>query len=130
MCKSTDVIELLLQSSFRNPIEFYYNWIVILHNKYDVWCVMTRFYIMSSSCIYVYWHGLHLMASLEIGRLYEINNYMMMIGHDMIFILFQRSTFGGNASRYRTHQYVKYVALIHSKCFWCLWAYDFLGFGQ
>jgi hypothetical protein len=26
----TDVIEFLLQSSFKNPIELYYNWIVIL----------------------------------------------------------------------------------------------------
>jgi hypothetical protein len=32
-----DVTEFLLQSSFRNPIEFYYNWIVILCMMYDVW---------------------------------------------------------------------------------------------
>jgi hypothetical protein len=30
MYKLIDVIEFLLQSSFRNPIQFYYNWIVIL----------------------------------------------------------------------------------------------------
>jgi hypothetical protein len=38
----------LLQSSFRNSIEFYYNLIVILCIMYDV---MTGFFIMSCLCI-------------------------------------------------------------------------------
>jgi hypothetical protein len=30
MYKLIDVTEFLLQSGFKNPIEFYYNWIVIM----------------------------------------------------------------------------------------------------
>jgi hypothetical protein len=37
MYELIDVIKFLLQSSFRNPIELYYNWIVILCVMYDVW---------------------------------------------------------------------------------------------
>jgi hypothetical protein len=49
MYKLIYVIEILLQSSFINPIESYYNWIVILctSSMYGVWFVMTGFYIMS-----------------------------------------------------------------------------------
>jgi hypothetical protein len=65
MYKLIYVTEFLVQSSFRNPIEFYYNWIVILRIMYDVWCVMTGFHIMSCLCIYVFWHVLHLVASFS-----------------------------------------------------------------
>jgi hypothetical protein len=37
MHKLIDVTEFLLQSRFRNPIEFCYNWKVILYIMYDVW---------------------------------------------------------------------------------------------
>jgi hypothetical protein len=36
MYELIDVNEFLLQSSFSNPTEFYYNWIVILCIMYDV----------------------------------------------------------------------------------------------
>jgi hypothetical protein len=63
--KSIDVSEFLLQYSFRNPIEFYYIWIVILC-MYDEWCVRTVIvqtlcictwlvpYAMVSTCIWIY----------------------------------------------------------------------------
>jgi hypothetical protein len=38
MYELIDVIEFLLQPSFINPIEFYYNWIAILCIMYDAWC--------------------------------------------------------------------------------------------
>jgi hypothetical protein len=41
-----DVIEFLLQSSFRNPIKFYYNWIDILYIMYNVWCVMCENWVL------------------------------------------------------------------------------------
>jgi hypothetical protein len=36
MCKLIDIIKFLLQSSFKNLIEFYHNWTVILCIMYDV----------------------------------------------------------------------------------------------
>jgi hypothetical protein len=52
-----DAIEFLLQSSFRNSIKFYYNWIVIMCIVYVVWWLG---YI--SWAIYVFWYVLHPMA--------------------------------------------------------------------
>jgi hypothetical protein len=72
-----DVSEFLLQSSFRNSIEFYYNWILILCIMYDVWCVMTGLYIISCLCIYVLWHVLHPMASFSQKRIYVIKYIWM-----------------------------------------------------
>jgi hypothetical protein len=62
MYKLIAVIELLLQSSFRNPTEFYYNWIIILYMMYDVsrlgstsWAV---YVFMYSDIFYIQWNHL------------------------------------------------------------------------
>jgi hypothetical protein len=45
MYKFIYVIEFLLQSSFRNPIEFYYNWIVILCMMCDDWALYQELFM-------------------------------------------------------------------------------------
>jgi hypothetical protein len=37
MYELTDLTEFFMQSILRNPIEFYYNWIVLLCMMYGVW---------------------------------------------------------------------------------------------
>jgi hypothetical protein len=46
MYKLIDVIEFLLRSSFRNPIEFYYNSIGILYIMCNAWCVMCEDWVL------------------------------------------------------------------------------------
>jgi hypothetical protein len=55
MYKLTGVIEFLLQSSFRNLLEFYYNSIVILCIMYDVedWVLYYELFNFSSKTIIV-----------------------------------------------------------------------------
>jgi hypothetical protein len=53
-----DVIEFLLQSSFRNSIEFYYtNWICMM---YDVWwlCSISGAVYIFIDMFYIQWHHL------------------------------------------------------------------------
>jgi hypothetical protein len=52
MYELTDVIEFLLQSSFRNPIEFYYNRIVILCMICDDWALYQELlmYLCTMTC--------------------------------------------------------------------------------
>jgi hypothetical protein len=60
MYKSIDVAEFLLQSSLRNPVEFYYNWIVILCIIYDVrWIGSILWAVYEFMCFvkfYIQWH--------------------------------------------------------------------------
>jgi hypothetical protein len=57
-----DVVEFLLQSRFRNPIEIYYNWIAILCIMYDVWClgsISWPIYVFTYfDMFYIQWHHL------------------------------------------------------------------------
>jgi hypothetical protein len=57
MYKLIDVNEFLLQSSFRNPIEFYYNWIVVLCMMCDDWALYHELFIYLDM-FYIPWHRL------------------------------------------------------------------------
>jgi hypothetical protein len=52
MYELIDVIEFLLQSSFRNPVEFYYTWIVILCMMCDDWALYQEqfMYLCALTC--------------------------------------------------------------------------------
>jgi hypothetical protein len=54
-----DVTEFMLQSCLRNPIQFYYNWIIIM---YDVWWLgyisEAHYVFMYSDMFYIQWHHL------------------------------------------------------------------------
>jgi hypothetical protein len=56
MYKLIDVIEFLLQSSFRNPIDFYYNWIVLCITC-DNWVLYHELF-MYFYMFYIQWHRL------------------------------------------------------------------------
>jgi hypothetical protein len=62
MYELSHVTEFLLQSSFRNPTEFYYKWIVTLCMMYDVWwldSVSGADYVLTYfDMFYIQWHHL------------------------------------------------------------------------
>jgi hypothetical protein len=57
MYELIDVIEFLLQSSFRNPIKLYYNWIVILCMMCSDWTLHHELFIYFDM-FYIQWHRL------------------------------------------------------------------------